>query len=440
MYGAMLGDLVGSRFEHNNVKRKGFPLLSDLSHFTDDSIMTIAIAEAIMNYYEYDNGTEDLSGENDAEKLASRFIVCMRKWGWRYPNAGYGGRFYEWLKKGGEPYNSWGNGSAMRVSPVAWLFNDIDVVRKAAAISAEVTHNHPEGIKGAEAIASAVYLARKGEYKPYIREFIEKEFGYDLSRTCDEIRPDYTIDVSCQGSVPEAIISFLEGRDVVDVVRNAVSLGGDSDTIAAMAGAIAEAYYGMDHRIRCEVIRKLKDDQLAVVERFEDMNPSRTNTDEAEHINVSRARISLLPDNEREIAHHYIEINNLRKTAEAFNISESDATAILRKAEKYHDRRYRDNISIEEYINELSPIKFVRGEKRKLPMVCGTWIKEDDELVIDMVRFSEKSLSADEICTMTGLSKHSVKHTLSMIDSQKRMYEGRRKYLFDDDIEDYPDV
>ena len=434
MYGALFGDLVGSIYEHNNVKSKSFQMLSDESRFTDDSVMTIAVAESIMNYFEYDNGTDTFSDRNDEENLASRFQVGMRKWGLRYPEAGYGSRFLVWLRTGGEPYNSWGNGSAMRVSPVAWLFNDLVSVRKAARISAFVTHNHPEGIKGAEAIASAVYMARTGIYKPEIKKYIEKEFGYDLDRTCDEIRPEYTFDVSCQGSVPEAIIAFLEGRDIIDVVRNAVSLGGDSDTVAAMAASIAEAYYGMDYRIKCVVRRNLNDDQKAVLKRFEEIAPARLDPDGNDPVRTSRWRVLMLPDYEQEVAEHFVKIRNRKKTAEAFGISEQDVSAIIQKAERYTDRLYRENIGIEDYINELSPVKFTGGEGRKLKIACGTWIRDDDQIVIDMISASDRKLSVEEMSTMTGIPERRIKFTLSMLSRQRKMYEERRSGYLNEEI------
>ena len=276
MYGAIIGDIIGSPYEWANVKNKDFRLLSMWSRFTDDSVMTIAVAEAVMDYFEKDHGTHDFTSAGDEDDLTRRLIISMRKWGLRYPDAGYGGRFFRWLKEGGGAYNSWGNGSAMRVSSVGWLFDDIDSVRKAAALSASVTHDHPEGIKGAESIASAVFLARKGRSKEEIKEYIVSEFGYDLDRTCDEIRPGYEFDVSCQGSVPEAIIAFLEGKDYEDVVRNAVSLGGDSDTIGAMAGSIAEAFYGIPGRIVVDVQEYLEEDMKEVLARFAKMKYSRS--------------------------------------------------------------------------------------------------------------------------------------------------------------------
>ncbi len=246
MYGAILGDIIGSPYERHNIKSKDFPLFSKYSRFTDDTVMTLAVAAGLMSVFnDPDNQIEFGDDINDGNKamVEESIIRSMKTLGLKYPNAGYGGRFRDWLENGTEPYNSWGNGSAMRVSPMAWICSSIDKVRELAGLQAAVTHNHPEGIKGAEALASAIFIARAGGTKDDIREYITGEFGYDLARTCDSIRPGYKFDVSCQGSVPEAIIAFLDSRGFEDAIRNAISLGGDSDTIGAMAGSIAEAFY-----------------------------------------------------------------------------------------------------------------------------------------------------------------------------------------------------
>ena len=225
MYGAIIGDIVGSRFEWMPHKSKEFELFTSDCTPTDDTVLTIAVAEAIMT-------------DND-------FEYYLRHWGVKYPYAGYGGTFIRWLANEIPAYNSYGNGSAMRVSPIGWAYHDLETTREMARKSAEVTHNHPEGIKGAESVASAIWMARNRYNKNEIKQYIEKEFGYDLSRKLDDIRKTYQFDVTCQGSVPEAIICFLEGEDFEDVIRNAVSLGGDSDTQAAIAGSIAEAFFGI---------------------------------------------------------------------------------------------------------------------------------------------------------------------------------------------------
>jgi ADP-ribosylglycohydrolase len=223
--GAIVGDIIGSVHEGAATKTMDFELCSPDCRFTDDSILTVAVADAL------------LTGSDYAEKFREYFA--------RYPGAGYGMYFTLWASRDGmPPYDSWGNGSAMRVSPVAYAFDSLDSVMTEAARSAEVTHNHPEGIRGAQATATAVYLARRGEPKESIRGVIDERFGYPLRRTLDEIRPTYRFDVSCQGTVPPALIAFLESRSYEDTVRRAISLGGDADTLACIAGSIAEAHYG----------------------------------------------------------------------------------------------------------------------------------------------------------------------------------------------------
>lgn len=259
MLGAIIGDIIGSPYEWHNIKTKEFELFRHRCRFTDDSVMTIAVGEALMEAQKQ----EVLDDEEAVKKL---LISSMKKWGLKYPDAGYGGSFFGWLiSEDSTPYNSWGNGSAMRVSSAGWMADNIINTRKLARWTAEVTHNHPEGVKGAEAVASAIFLARKGAIKEEIHDYITQEFGYNLDRTCDGIRPGYEFDVSCQGSVPEAIIAFLEGTDFEDVIRNAVSLGGDSDTIAAMAGSIAEAFYVIPNRIAREALKRLSDEMREVL-------------------------------------------------------------------------------------------------------------------------------------------------------------------------------
>ena len=260
MYGAILGDIVGSPYEFDmGDKTKDFPLFSEDSYFTDDTVMTIAVAEAFM------------VAPDDEDMIRQRLVQSMQKWGHRYPGAGYGVRFSSWLdSKNPQPYNSWGNGSAMRVSAVAWLYGDLDTVRHMARLSAEVTHNHPEGIKGAEATAAAIFLARTGHSKAEIKAYIENEFSYDLSRTCDEIRPAYHHVESCQETVPEAITAFLEGDSFEDVIRTAVSLGGDCDTLTAIAGSIAEGFYGVPAALKSQCRARLPRTLLEVLECFDD--------------------------------------------------------------------------------------------------------------------------------------------------------------------------
>ena len=262
MYGAILGDIIGSPYEFTawNYKAKDFPLFSDRCYFTDDTVMTLAVAEALM----------ESEGMSDAEITAKLFEV-MPRIGRHYPDCGYGERFGMWIMLDEPcPYNSYGNGSAMRVSPVAWLYNDLETVLHMAEVTASVSHNHPEGIKGAQAVAAAIFLARTGHSKDEIRSYVTEKFGYDLTRTCDEIRPEYRMDETCQGSVPEAIIAFLESTDFEDAIRTAVSIGGDSDTIADMAGAIAEGFYGVPEELKEEARNHLTYDLRDILYRFEE--------------------------------------------------------------------------------------------------------------------------------------------------------------------------
>ena len=260
MIGAILGDMIGSPYEFDRGnKSKDFPLFSRKSEFTDDSVMTVAVAEALM----------DAAGKTD-EEIKAALVRAMQKWGRRYPDAGYGGMFRTWLwSRTPEPYGSYGNGSAMRVAAAGWLFDTLEETRRMARLSAVVTHNHPEGIKGAEAAASAIWLARCGRGKQEIRAYIIREFGYDLSRTCDEIRPAYRHVESCQETVPEAITAFLEGDSFEDVIRTAVSLGGDCDTLTCIAGGMAEAFYGVPDELAAECRKRLPADMLALLDRFE---------------------------------------------------------------------------------------------------------------------------------------------------------------------------
>ena len=261
MYGAILGDIIGSTYEFDRgEKSKFFPFFTEDKQFTDDSVMTVAVAEALM----------DTLGKTD-EEIRKALVASMRRWGTRYPFAGYGGRFIEWLyDEDPKPYNSFGNGSAMRVAAAGWLYDTLEDTRRVARLTAEVSHNHPEGIKGAESTAAVIFLARSGKSKEEIREYVVREFGYDLSRTCDEIRPGYHHVESCQETVPEAMTAFLEGLDFEDVIRTAVSLGGDCDTLTCIAGSMAEAFYGVPEILKIECRNRLDPEMDAVLDRFED--------------------------------------------------------------------------------------------------------------------------------------------------------------------------
>ena len=252
MYGAILGDIVGSPYEFdcNNYKAKDFPLFSRRSDFTDDTVMTLAVAKALLS----------TRGQDDAA-IKAALVREMQQLGRAYPDRGYGTHFGDWLYEDDpQPYQSYGNGSAMRVSSAAWLAKDMAESLHLAQLTAEVTHDHPEGIKGAQATAAAIFLARTGHSKQEIRQYVEQTFGYDLNRTCDEIRPTYHHVETCQETVPEAIIAFLESVSFEDALRNAVSLGGDSDTLACITGGIAEAFYGMPQELRDETLKRLPED------------------------------------------------------------------------------------------------------------------------------------------------------------------------------------
>lgn len=231
LIGAVIGDIVGSIYEFNPHKSKDINLQDSSMEYTDDTIMTIAVADWILN---------------DKKHTKKGLVARMQKWGRRYPNpmGAYGGMFSQWLSSDNpKPYNSWGNGAAMRVAAVGFAFQTLDETLKVAKKSAEVTHNHPEGIKGAQATAAAIFMARTGGTKEEIRRYISETFGYDMNRTCDDIRPTYCFDGSCQGTVPESIIAFLDSKDYEDALRLCISLGGDADTMGTITGAIAGAYY-----------------------------------------------------------------------------------------------------------------------------------------------------------------------------------------------------
>ena len=267
MYGAILGDIIGSPYEFDcGEKTKEFELFPAYARFTDDTVMTIAVAEALIG----------LGADADEEHVKADVVRFMRHWGRCYPRVGYGGLFRQWLVTDDpQPYGSYGNGSAMRVSSVGWLYDSLTRTREVARWMAEVTHNHPEGVKGAEMVASAIYLGRMGHSKEGIEDYITQEFGYDLTRTLDEIRPTYSMDATCLGSVPEAITAFLESTDVIDAIRNAVSLGGDTDTTACIAGSIAEAFYGCPDDLHEECVKRIPADMREVLFAFDMMREER---------------------------------------------------------------------------------------------------------------------------------------------------------------------
>jgi ADP-ribosylglycohydrolase len=250
MLGGVVGDVVGSVYEWNNHRSKKFPLFIPGSAFTDDSVLTVALAEAILE--------------------GSDFASVMRRYGQRYPKAGYGGMYRRWLLDPTMgPYGSFGNGAAMRIGPAGWAFDTLEETLNRANLYTAVTHDHPEGIKGAQAVAGAIWLARHRTSKTDLRAWIERTAGYDLSRTCDEIRPDYQFNETCQRTVPEALTAFLESTDFEDAIRNAISLGGDSDTLTCITGSIAEAFYGgVPDVIAQETLARLDEPLRETVLRF----------------------------------------------------------------------------------------------------------------------------------------------------------------------------
>lgn len=259
MLGAIIGDIAGSRFEWHNIKTKEFELLVDgRCRPTDDSIMTLAVAKAIVD------------SRQDRAQLEKYAIYNIQRLGCEYPNAGYGGKFYRWIYAvDPRPYNSFGNGAAMRVSPCGFATATIDEAVSLARAVTGVTHNHPEGMKAAEAVSSAIFLARCGKSMREIRDFIEGRY-YTIDFTLDEIRPSYSFDVTCQGSVPQAFEAFFESSGFEDAIRNAISIGGDSDTIAAIAGGMAEAYYGIPTGIRQHALTFLDETQIGILNAFEE--------------------------------------------------------------------------------------------------------------------------------------------------------------------------
>ena len=233
MLGAIIGDTAGSVYEFNNIKTIHFPFFSEKSDYTDDSIMTMAVANWLLK-----------DPTHGMDTLEASFVSFARKY--PCPMGGYGGGFHRWLFRSDgkrEPYNSWGNGASMRASANGWMFDTLEETERVAGLSAAITHNHPEGIKGAQSTAAAIFMARNGNTKEEIRAYIKERYGYNLDRTCDEIRPVYQWDASCQGTTPEAMVAFFDSTDFESAIRLAVSLGGDSDTLACITGGIAEAFY-----------------------------------------------------------------------------------------------------------------------------------------------------------------------------------------------------
>ncbi len=266
MFGAIIGDIVGSRFEFDDHKSKDFNLFGNDGiigipcEYTDDSVMTVAVADTLL----------EREGQEDDEAFKKRLVEKLHYHGRKRMNAGYGTRFYCWLRDGStEPYNSWGNGSAVRVAPVGWVSDTLEETEHIAKLTAEITHDHPEGVKGAQAVAAAIWMARIGKSKEEIRAYMEQKYYPEAFQKClDEIRPEYEFDVSCRGTVPVALETFYEADSFEDTLRNAVSVGGDSDTLTGIAAGIAEAYYGIPDPIRREAMAFLDEEMRRIAVRF----------------------------------------------------------------------------------------------------------------------------------------------------------------------------
>ena len=266
MLGSIIGDTAGSVYEFNNIKIIDFPLFSAKSNYTDDSIMSMAVADWLLK-----------DPAHGMDTLEASFLSFAKKY--PCPMGGYGGMFFRWLfRRDGkrEPYNSWGNGSAMRASATGWMFDTLEETERVAGLSAAITHNHPEGIKGAQSTAAAIFMARNGSSKEEIRSYISTKYSYNLNRTCDEIRPVYDWDSSCQGTVPEAMVAFFDSTDFESSIHLAVSLGGDSDTLACITGGIAEAFYKeIPDSIALEIWKLIPDDFKAILKEMETRTPYR---------------------------------------------------------------------------------------------------------------------------------------------------------------------
>lgn len=256
MLGAIVGDIVGSVYEFNNHRSKDFQLFKKMCFFTDDTVMTLALCKAF------------LRSKEDFSDLGANAVKYMREVGQPYEDAGYGDRFFHWMYSDApKPYNSFGNGAAMRVSSAAWVAKSLDEAKKLSKIVTEVTHNHPEGIKGAEATTVAIYMALHGASKENIKAYMEEHY-YKIDFTLDEIRKTYAFNETCQETVPQALEAFFESKDFEDAIRNAISIGGDSDTLAAITGSVAEAYYGVPFDFMAEAIDFLDDNLIEILDEF----------------------------------------------------------------------------------------------------------------------------------------------------------------------------
>lgn len=444
MHGAIAGNFIGSKFEKSNTYREGVFLFGDACHYTAGTVMTAAVAEALIKAVE--TGAIDCEADVMNEKKTKKILLrSLRRWGRRYHCEGYDSRsFFTLKKRNAEPYSIRDNGPAASVSPAGWLFSDIMTTRKAARLTAAATHDDPEGVKGAEAAASAVFLARTGHSKYEIRHYLSAAFEYDFTRTCDEIRQGHTSELSCHGGVPEAVISFLEGRSCEDTIRNAVSLGRDSEVIAAIAGAIAEAYYGTDPEWMMfkEAERKLPEDLRDVMHRFDKFKSARLEEMEIiEKDDISRARIRLMSVTDAQIVKAYMRDSSVSRIAEETGKTEQEVLRVLHLAQYYNAIYYklgkRTAPGVIWYINSMitkSAIETLwlipRDKPRKISLACGFGFKEPEELVVGIMENADK-LPADveELSGLTGYHRGRMKMALNRVLMQMNLAKSRREIL-----------
>ncbi len=429
MYGAIAGSVSGSRFGLPGGKERGMHLFADSSYLEYNGLMTVAMADAIMNYFDpgcegFGQGTADLSRRIDELHLRNRVDTGIRKWHWKYPEVKH--------------ICSETNMAAGMISPAAWLFDDIEAVRKAAIICADTCFRYEnkeyghesvlQDIRGAEAIASAIFLARTGLMKKEIQQYINTEFGYDSGLLSGSLSLQSTGNIPACGGVPEALAAFFRGKSPEEVITNAVSAGNygpSSSGIAAMAGGIAAAYYGENWDVFAEGCRKLPDDVLSVLERFDKIKYGRNPQDEIP-FSTSFARRRMMQGEESRIAEFYTHSKSVSKTAESFGKTSEEVTEILHKARTYSPYAEKDVIS---YVNELSPVKLKRGKGQNLTLGCGTGFKEYEMLVLDILNSSDADPWSPEFGKMTGLLPFEIKRIVSKINSHNIMRKHTAQYL-----------
>lgn len=445
MHGAIAGSFIGSRYAEKNVKSKSFSLFGDASSYTYVSYMTSAVTDALIKVCS--------RGVTEQERKTKRVLKkCLRRWRRRQLESQGDRGLAQWLKIWFSSISKSfclfpASCTAAMASTAGWFFSDIDTTRKVARWTAEITHDQQETVRGAEAMASAVFLARTGYSKHEICHYISKAFGYDLTRTCDEIRPDYSFDDTCPGSVPEAVIAFLEGHNCLDAIRNAVSLGGDSDTIAAMAGAIAEAYYGTEPEwmLFKEAERKLPDEIWQVMHQFDEFKSARlAEMEMIKRYDISKARASLMTEEDRQIVDAYIEGESILQIEEKTGKTQQAILRVLHKAQTFDAfvRNIGRDMSpgLVWYINSMitksrESTLWLRQleEPRKLFIPCAFKFEEPEFLVLGIMSYAEK-LPADaaEYSRLTGYIERKprrIQSALNRVRMQIGLGRGRRMLL-----------